>query len=76
MIVSPPSKWPLYGLYMGVAPTTYKSWDDPPTLDIQIPPEKVFGPQKHTDQTPNLRRYSPGCLGEVPFSTFFITPDH
>ena len=23
----------------------------------------VFGPPKYTDQTPNLRRYSPGCLG-------------
>ena len=31
-------------------------------LDIQTPPEE-FRPQKYTIQTPNLRRYSPGCLG-------------
>ena len=24
-----PSKWPFYGLYMGVILTTYESWDGP-----------------------------------------------
>ena len=27
------------------------------TLGFQTPGEEVFGPQNHTDQTPNLRRY-------------------
>ena len=31
----------------------------------------MTGPQKHTIRTPNLRRYSPGCLGSEKFSIVF-----
>ena len=32
-----PSKWPVYGLSMGVILTTYKSWDDPPSnVTLQV----------------------------------------
>ena len=33
-----------------------KTWVKDLSLGFQTPGE-VFGPQKHTDQTPNLRRY-------------------
>ena len=46
-----PSKWPFLGLSMGVILTTYKSWDDPPSIQYTL--ENYWLEPEHT----LLKRY-------------------